>query len=1669
MEKGIPENFRRVRLEVLDKEALISLVKHPRNASFFSSVSNEQLTGASREDIINMIAKQPNAYMGNNLVSDYRQAISSQQYAQLAKAVTAIGQNPNKWKPLGGQVEHINKLYRGLTDPLNNSRFVIDGSQTGAGKTISTIILAMRLRCRFLQIVCPNAVISDWRKALDGIGMFEYRISSYASIIGTNSKVSTGFSKYNDGSKTLADNTWLKVTVSDVGRVRKKREYEWNLPDRMGNANYNLVGGCFVVWDEIQSVKNIGSSYGQGSFAGDCFIRFIQYLRNTHGKYIRSIGLSATALEKSDDLKYIMYATGQIANRTDAGNYISNTLYPLFKEIIGPDRWEPWMDDIGKDYVAPLATRYMLINRDRFSVIVPEKSRFPNRTTWEGLDVKEADLEKYKKYNSMLRAEALKVIDQGGGTFGLIARAITQLEEIKLTPIYELVVNYLEQDFGEGIAGKVVLSFNRVASVRQMAWRIEGYFSYLEAVSSEAWKTNANNYRATLLLAMVDEILKEIATTVATDNERKRQGQFRELRSLFKRHTKQDLYDMVRRGDLITLFSEHIKWTVYLGFRMFNHVAILMGNFGHPKNELSDPTKYDKGFTSVVTKSGLLKPADKLYAMEEFNYYPGKDFVRENPNAPEKRVIITTIQSSAVGINLHDTSPGGVRPRFHVTSPPRNARTLIQVLGRTVRSGQTSNTVRHVVYIKNLRGIASMEAILLSDIKTKVNQILAFQKGKINPEILRAITDDTVRLTAEAVKQIGTGRVGRLDSNFGEVKDGESSKPAGGTNYLKQQFSEKRKAKAPGLPKLAPAGQTSQLTAVAPARPARPAQPAQPFGATIQPARPAQPFGATIQPARPVQPAPRQGANLGLGDTGPQQQANMIARQADQSFKPVVKNTTAYDVIIGPQYVLFKFGMLADGADRMANMIESLKRMYVPQRYYETDASGNLVILKTLTSDGGYGSNKIVELSSAGGLKPVFKTSTSPVANPTAIKPLGNKPPTIVVDPLPSLYITQAYRYISYIPSDLMKRLTISDVPNYDTSKKISGTIADIILAYFSLRTVINRRNFVSGEIIWPKVADPTNYFKRLKDNFPGLASSGSKLYIRGPAPIIAAFPAIMSVNKTMRGLLETESLSSRLFLSYTVKGTEGFLEYNKRYEETIPFALGFDGQFREVNLDQEAERLASEPKAEPPPVVKKASVSISDDRVTFAPIGRVNIESLRELLGDIMQNTRIEQVMNELNIIGTETNNSNRMRRLIKIAAGIQHIAIANNVSPSSPVNVNVSKALVRYIPYSGNLSTTGYIVAESSYIDMINKFFNNALTLVPTPNIQSLPSEYGYYLPTPSQFSMVSPYIFMGINGKRFTLYDEGSAVIENTSVQELEGFVSNFQVGVIQSGSNIRVDIFEKEGEEIVPSYEGIIDLFLFAKSKFGEEMLFHPIYSDVYNVRVAGNNLWCDDGIVVSMIKYKHLLATDVTSTKQIGEISRHTLSPTGVAKVLKVFGDGTASQKFTVRPGNKFEFVTARPNGVREITNVIRLFKTMRVVETTETSVTVQAANIFDIMSIYFLIKVRFGALLSSELTIGSEYIGAEALQDIGEATDFGELKIVDAAGRMTIGFGNQNSLNSFVTGLPDQTRQYVKRVEGFPNVLAFSPPSFPMASYMIDNFQNEEEEEWEESYDTDFE
>ena len=177
-----------------------------------------------------------------------------------------------------------------LITALRSNNVVLDGSDTGTGKTYCAIALCKQLNLRPF-IICPKSVMSTWRNVSKYFGVNPLGIVNYETV---------KMGKYYD----LKTNERIDCKYIEVSQLDEKNiNFKWNLP------RYSLL-----IFDEVHKCKNLKSQNGK------------LLLSSKDNKFQKILMISATVSDKPDYFHIYGYMLDFYKNIKQGNNWIKGML-----------------------------------------------------------------------------------------------------------------------------------------------------------------------------------------------------------------------------------------------------------------------------------------------------------------------------------------------------------------------------------------------------------------------------------------------------------------------------------------------------------------------------------------------------------------------------------------------------------------------------------------------------------------------------------------------------------------------------------------------------------------------------------------------------------------------------------------------------------------------------------------------------------------------------------------------------------------------------------------------------------------------------------------------------------------------------------------------------------------------------------------------------------------------------------------------------------------------------------------------------------------------------------------------------------------------------------------------------------------------------------------------
>jgi len=336
------------------------------------------------------------------------------------------------------QLEHVNRLIK----ILNHNPGCGDTSPCGAGKTITTLYLAQTLKLK-LMVVCPKTLVNKWQKECDTYGIKPSAIISYGLLAG----------------KKKCNHPWLT-----------QNNQKYVVTEKFMNLAQK---GVFLVFDEVQYVKNMNSKRAKAAFA------LVKVLKRTVS---RSCFLSNTPIAKKDYSDAIVKIPGIVTREhmwiydhaSMKYNVVGHGLSELMMYCRRFDSKQ--VDVIKKKYPIDNSNKklicfnlYSFILRNVIVSSMPEPNKKFKLTIYNAFYKMNTKSLNYIETGYKLIKK--KIRNKGKSGFGTLAKAITLIEKGKLVKIEELIGERLNRDLNI----KIIVYLCRKASMYQMKTDFEAY------------------------------------------------------------------------------------------------------------------------------------------------------------------------------------------------------------------------------------------------------------------------------------------------------------------------------------------------------------------------------------------------------------------------------------------------------------------------------------------------------------------------------------------------------------------------------------------------------------------------------------------------------------------------------------------------------------------------------------------------------------------------------------------------------------------------------------------------------------------------------------------------------------------------------------------------------------------------------------------------------------------------------------------------------------------------------------------------------------------------------------------------------------------------------------------------------------------------------------------
>lgn len=536
-------------------------------------------------------------------------------------------------KLLDFQYRHVFNLMLSL----RNHNVVLDGSDTGTGKTYVSIAICKQLRLRPL-IICPKSIISGWQSVCDYFGIRPLLITNYESI--KNGKM------YDPISKEIIDCPYLEIDKN----FNNEYMFKWKLP------KYSIV-----IFDEIHRCKNPKTTNG----------KLLMSTKRLH----KVLMLSATISDKPESFGIFGYMLGFYNNMKKANGWVKGMIHEdkcyigmasklsSINKAIYPDKGSRIrIAELGKSFPDNQITA-LSYNLDK-KVEKEVNSKFNElKLSLKKLESCDEDLNKRKiekEVNSKFNELQLSLNGLENCEDDLIKRKI----EIEINfKFNELVLSIAKlENYNNDIPDNLITDI--VIARKKIIIEVKSKINELQLLLNKS--ENCIDVRKKIEIEINSKI-NELKLTLKK-LERCCNGQKNNILSdITTARKKIEYYKVPIFEDLINNYTDN------------NFAVVVLVNYRDTLFKLAEIFKTK----SIVHGSQTMEDRDNII----------NDFQNNKTN-----LIICTMGSGSQCINLHDLH--GV-PRVSLISPTYKSIELIQSFGRISRAGAKTPALQRIIYCSN--------------------------------------------------------------------------------------------------------------------------------------------------------------------------------------------------------------------------------------------------------------------------------------------------------------------------------------------------------------------------------------------------------------------------------------------------------------------------------------------------------------------------------------------------------------------------------------------------------------------------------------------------------------------------------------------------------------------------------------------------------------------------------------------------------------------------------------------------------------------------------------------------------------------------------------------------------------------------------------------------------
>lgn len=333
-----------------------------------------------------------------------------------------------------------------LITAFRSNNVILDGSDTGTGKTYTSIALCKQLNIRPF-IICPKTIISSWMNVCKLFGVIPVAITNYESI--KNGKVYD-----NNGVHVKCD--FVEILKNTGKNKTTEVNFKWKLPRN-----------SIIIFDEVHRCKNPKSQNGK-------------LLLSTKDQW-KVLLLSATLSDKPQHFHIFGYMLGCYNTLNKASNWINGMVL------------EDKMRINTKNELSAI-NKFIYPNKGSRMRIKELGDKFPaNQVTSETYFIcdeqKKLVNASFDKINKNTLSIKSSLDNNNGEILGEIMKARQLLEKIKIPIIVELANDYISNGYNVAIFVNFTDSIIKIAELLKTTCIVNG------SIDSETRTKNVQKFQ----------------------------------------------------------------------------------------------------------------------------------------------------------------------------------------------------------------------------------------------------------------------------------------------------------------------------------------------------------------------------------------------------------------------------------------------------------------------------------------------------------------------------------------------------------------------------------------------------------------------------------------------------------------------------------------------------------------------------------------------------------------------------------------------------------------------------------------------------------------------------------------------------------------------------------------------------------------------------------------------------------------------------------------------------------------------------------------------------------------------------------------------------------------------------------------------------------------------